>query len=265
VALNPRVTAIVLAGGPHDEIAALAPGAPNKAFVPIAGKTLVARTLAALRSAPSVDKIVVVAPVAMHASPELAEADEMRPDGRTMLESLRSGLGSAPPEELVLVCASDLPVLSAVAVEEFLGLAVASGADVVYACVERRTHVARYPGVPHTWARFQEGTYCGAGCASLRPRVLPALDGLLGRLGAARKNPLRLASIFGARVLARYAFGLLTIARAERRASELLGWHAAAAICSHPEIAVNVDTKGDVSIAEGLVAASSMATSPFTT
>ncbi len=259
MALNPRVTAVVLAGGPHDEIAALAPGAPNKAFVPIAGKTLVARTLAALRSSPSVGKIIVVAPVAMHASPELAEADEMRPDGRTMVESLRSGLADAPPEEIVLVCASDLPILSAVAVEEFLSLAFASGADVVYACVERGTHVARYPGVPHTWARFRGGTYCGAGCVTLRPRVLPALDGLLGRLGAARKNPLRLASIFGARVLVRYALGLLTIAHAERRASELLGWRAAAAICSHPEIAVNVDAESDVAIAEGLLAARAMA------
>jgi molybdopterin-guanine dinucleotide biosynthesis protein A len=259
VALSQRVTAVVLAGGPHDEIAALAPGAPNKAFVPIAGKTLVARTLAALRSAPSVGTIIVVAPVAMHASPELAEADESRPDGPTMVESLRSGLRDAPGAELVLVCASDLPVLSAAAVEEFLRLAFASDADLVYACVERRTHLARYPGVPHTWARFYGGTYCGAGCVALRPRVLPALDGLLGRLGAVRKNPLRLASIFGARVLVRYALGLLTIARAERRASELLGWRAAAATCSHPEIAVNVDTKSDVAIAEGLVAASSMA------
>ncbi len=259
MALISRITAIVLAGGPHDAIAALAPGAPNKAFVPIAGKTLVARTIAALRAAPSVGKIIVVAPVAQHANPELAQADEMRPDGRTMVESLRSGLRDAAPAELVLVFASDLPVLSAVAVEEFLSLAVASGADVVYACVERRTHVARYPGLPHTWARFRDGIYCGAGCVTLRPRVLPALDGLLGRLGAARKNPLRLASIFGARVLVRYALGLLTIARAERRASDLLGWRAAAAICLHPEIAVNVDALSDVAIAERLVAASAAA------
>lgn len=258
MALNERITAVVLAGGPHDEIAALAPGAPNKAFVPIAGKTLVARTIAALRAAPSVGKIIVVAPVAQHASAALAEADEMRPDGPTMLESLRSGLRDAAPSELVLVCASDLPVLSAVAIEEFLSLAVASAADVVYACVERRTHVARYPGVPHTWARFREGMYCGAGCVSLRPRVLPALDGLLGRLGTARKNPLRLASIFGARVLLRYAFGMLTIARAERRATELLGWRTAAAVCSHPEIAVNVDAASDVAIANTLVTATAL-------
>ena len=255
MALNPQITAIVLAGGPHDEIAALVPGAPNKAFVPIAGKTLVARTIAALRSAPSVGKIVVVAPVAEHASDALAEADDMRPDGRTMAESLQSGLRGAAPAELVLVCASDLPVLSAVAIEEFLGLAARSAADVVYACVERRTHLARYPGVPHTWARFRGGTYCGAGCVALRPRVLPALDGLLGRLGAARKNPLHLARVFGARVLVRYAFGLLTIARAERRATELLGWRTVAAVCSHPEIAVNVDAEADVAIAERLVAA----------
>jgi len=33
--------AVVLAGGPHDELAARTPGAPNKAFVEIRGATLV--------------------------------------------------------------------------------------------------------------------------------------------------------------------------------------------------------------------------------
>jgi molybdopterin-guanine dinucleotide biosynthesis protein A len=246
--------AVVLAGGPRDAVSALAPEAPNKAFVPIAGITLVARTIAALRSAPGVGRIAVVAPPDTRREPALAQADEVRADGPSMTQSLRSGLNGFAPEELVLVCASDLPILSAAAIEEFLALARASSADLVYACVERRAHVAQFPGVPHTWARLRDGTFCGGGCVALRPRILPALDGLLGRLGAARKNPLRLAAIFGPRVLFEYALGALTIARVERRASELLGWSAVAAICTHPEIAVNVDRAADVALAEKLIA-----------
>lgn len=253
MALAAPITAIVLAGGPLDAVAALTPGAPNKAFVPIAGITLVARTLAALRLAPSVGRIVVVAPLERQHGIELQAADDVREDGPTMVQSLRSGLRDMPPDELLLVCASDLPILTAAAVEEFLALARAAPADIVYACVERRVHVARYPNVPHTWARLRDGTYCGAGCVALRPRVLPALEGLLGRLGVARKNPLRLASIFGKRVLVRYALGLLTIALAERRASELLGWRVIAATCTHAEIAVNVDRTSDVALAETLL------------
>lgn len=254
MALTRRIDAVVLAGGPHDAVAALAPDAPNKAFVPIAREALVSRTIAALHSAPSIGRIIVVAPRAAHLRAELERADERRDDGRTMSESLRSGLRGLPADELVLVCASDLPVLDAVALEEFLAIASARSADVTYACVERRTHVARFPDVPHTWARLLGGTYCGGGCVALRPRVLPALDRLLGRLGAARKNPLRLASIFGPDVLLRYALRRLTIAQAEARASQLLAAPVAAAICAYPQIAVNVDRISDVALAERLVA-----------
>ncbi len=43
------VDAVVLAGGPQDDVALLQPGAPNKAFVEIDGVTLIGRVLAALR------------------------------------------------------------------------------------------------------------------------------------------------------------------------------------------------------------------------
>ncbi len=170
-----------------------------------------------------------------------------------MTQSLRSGLRDAPEDELVLICASDLPVLNAAALEEFLTLARTRPADLAYACVERRTHLARFPNVPHTWARLADGTYCGGGCVALRPRVLSGIDRLLGRLGSARKNPLRLASIFGPDVLLRYALRRLTMARVERRATQLLGATAVAAVCGYPEIAINVDRVSDVTLARSLI------------
>ena len=171
-----------------------------------------------------------------------------------MTESLQSGLRDLPPDELVLVFASDLPVLSRAALEDFIARVRAHDADLVYACVERATHTARFPDVPHTWARLADGTYCGGGGIALRPRVLPRLARLLGRLGRARKNPLRLAAIFGPAVLVRYALGRLTVAAAERRASVLLGAPVRAAICAYPEIAINVDRPSDVPLAESLIA-----------
>ncbi len=88
----------------------------------------------------------------------------------------------------------------------------------------------------------------------MRPRALEKLDAFMGRLGSARKNPLRLAAIFGVPTLLRYAVRRLSIAGAEMRGSALLGVPVAAAICTHPEIAVNVDRTSDVALAERLVA-----------
>lgn len=244
---------MVLAGGSRDAVARLDPGAANKAFVRVGGTALVARTIAALRRVPRIGRIVVVAPFEPTALAALSGADEIRRDGARITDSLRAGLRGLPADDLVLVCASDLPVLSAPAVEEFLELAERSQADAVYACVERTTHVARFPCVPHTWARLREGTFCGGGCVALRPRVLASLERFVERLGAARKNPLLLARIFGYDVLLRYAVGALSIADAERRGTRLLGAPVAAAICTHAEIAINVDRESDVALAETLV------------
>lgn len=248
------IAAVVLAGGPPDEVSALAPGAPNKAFVPIAGTTLVARTIASLRSSPLVGRIVVVAPVTAHDDPALAGADERRADGVTMTESLRSGLAGFDGDERVLVVASDLPILSRAAIAEFVEIARGRDCDLAYACLEKRTHVAAYPGVPHTWARLREGSYCGGGLVALRPRSLERLATFLGRLGAARKSPLRLAGIFGFPTLVRYAIGRLSLADAERRGGALVGISVAAIVSSHAEIAVNVDRASDIAIAERIVA-----------
>jgi GTP:adenosylcobinamide-phosphate guanylyltransferase len=250
------MNAVVLAGGPLDEIAALEPGAPNKAFVRIDGVTLVERTLRALRSSRQIDRIIVVAPQSAHAHPSLALSDERRVDGAHIRDSLRSGLRDFPPDRIVLVATSDLPILSPEAVDDFAREALVLDADVAYGCIERSVHLASYPDVPHTWARLREGTYCGAGLVALKPRALPALERFIERLGAARKNPLQLASIFGWDMVARFALRRLSIESAERRASQILGVAARAIVTPYAEAGVNVDRVSDVALAEKLVRSS---------
>jgi len=248
------LTAIVLAGGPHDELAASAPGAPNKAFVRIRGATLVERTLRALRSASSIGRIIVVAPPQTHGTAPLALADECRPDGQRIRDSLRSGLHGLPADDDVLVSTSDLPVLNAEAIEDFVRRARATGADLTYGCLEKRVHLAKFPCVPHTWAKLREGTFCGTGFVTMRPRVLASLERFIERLGRARKNPLHLARLFGPDVLVRFAFGRLSIAQAEARASRAIGARVRAVVSPYAEIGVNVDRITDIALAERLLA-----------
>jgi GTP:adenosylcobinamide-phosphate guanylyltransferase len=240
------MNAIVLAGGGHDAVSATAPDLPNKAFVEIGGIALVERVIAALRNAPGIHRIIAAA---------LAGADERRPDGARMVESLESGLTGAPADEMVLIAASDLPLLSQAAIAEFLEQAHARDLDVAYSIVSQRDHLAVYPKVPHTWAKMVEGRFCGGGLVALKPRALPALRAVLDDLGAARKSPLRLAALFGWDVFPRFALGSLTVAAAERRATAILRAPAGAIRCSHPEIAVNVDRVSDIALANGLVEA----------
>jgi len=243
----------VLAGGPVDEVARLQPGTTNKAFVEIGGKALVTRTLEALRASPSVGKLIVVAPEEMHGSSALALADETREAGVHIRDSLASGLAGLPADQLVLLSTSDLPILSTESVEEFITGAQHSDADLAYAILERSIHEAKFPDVPHTWARMRDGTYCGGGFVAVKPRVFTSLARFIERLGAARKNPMHLALLFGPDTLLKFAFHRLSIAEAEDRASRALGATVRAVPCSHPEMAVNVDRASDVALAERLI------------
>ena len=247
------LTTVVLAGGPVDEVAILQPGTINKAFIQIAGKTLVTRTLEALRAAPSVGRLIVVAPEEMHQSTALALADETRASGIRIRDSLASGLGGLPADDLVLLSTSDLPILSTESVEEFIAGAKRGNADLAYAILERSIHEAKFPQVPHTWARMRNGTYCGGGFVAVKPRVFASLARFIERLGAARKNPMHLALLFGPDALLKFAFHRLSIAEAESRASRALGAKVRAVPCSHPEMAVNVDRASDVALAEHLI------------
>lgn len=247
------MNAVVLAGGPLDDVARLEPGAPNKAFVRIGDRTLVGRTLDPLRASAQIGRIVVVTPPSAWEHPDLRDADELRPDGARITESLRNGLSGLAPDEDVLIVTSDLPILSVAAVDDFAERVARVNADVVYGCVEQNAHLARFPEVPHTWARMRDGTFCGGGLAAMKPRALPLLERFIERLGAARKHPFKLASLFGWDILARFALRGLTIAQAEARASRILGAPVRALVSSYADMAVNVDRVSDVELARRLV------------
>ncbi len=247
------MNAVVLAGGPLDDVASLQPGAPNKAFVDICGTTLVGRVVGALRGCAAIGRIVVVTPESEWGNPQLRGADDFRPDGVHISESLRNGLVGFPAADSLLIVASDMPVLTPTIAGDFVARVEAIDADVISGCVEKTAHLARFPNVPHTWARMRDGIYCGGGMFGLKPRAMPLLERFIEDLGAARKSPLRLASLFGWDMLARFALGRLSVAEAEARATKILGAPVSALISPYPETAVNVDRVSDVALARELV------------
>lgn len=212
--------------------------------------------LAALIATPEIDGTIAVAPENALEHPALTGASERRAAGAAIAQSLASGLAGLSPDELVLICTSDAPLLTPGALGRFIAAARAHDADLAYAIVEQRVHLARYPDVPHTWARMREGIFCGGAVVALRPRLLPALEGALSRLAAARKSPRRLAGIFGWDMLLRFAFGRLSIEAAEQRGGELLGAPVTAIRSLDPEIAFNVDRKADLARAARYLASS---------
>jgi len=241
------LTAIVLAGGQRDEVCRDDPAAINKAFVHVGGAPLVTHALRALREAASIHTIIAVTP---NAAPKdaLMLADERRESGERFQDSLANGLQDLDADTPVLLCASDLPALTPMAVDDFVERAVQHDCDIAYGYLDQALHDVHYPHIRHTWARFREGVFCGTGLCLIRPRALPALLQIMHVVTAARKNPWRLASLFGPKILMHYALGILSIHEVEDRASIILGCRARGIASNFPESAINIDRYSDLQL-----------------
>jgi hypothetical protein len=162
-------------------------------------------------------------------------------------------MAGLPHERLVLVVATDIPLLRSSDVDAFAARALSTPCDVAYGFVRREPHEARFPSVRHTWVRLREGTFCGGGISAIRAGAVAGLADALRRIVAARKSPLRLAAIFSAALLLRYVFGMLRIADAEHQADAITGCRCRGIACDEPELAVNVDCLEDLRTVERIV------------
>src|SRR5262245_49643214 len=126
-----RTDAIVVAGGSGTRMGA---GMP-KAFMPLAGRPMLAWSLAALDGAPEVDGIVLAVPPGMeedaaHVIGESVSSLHVVPGGATRQRSVMAGLGAVPlASARVLVHDAARPLLTRALVARVLeGLEGADGA-----------------------------------------------------------------------------------------------------------------------------------------
>jgi len=230
--------AIILAGGGSEP--GLDPGLANKAFIPLAGRPLVAHVAAALRSARGIGRIAAVGPVqALRAAlpAGITLVDDAGGIMDNVLHALRE-LGTAAP---ALVAASDIPLLTARAVEDFLSDCENNSADFHYAIVPQDVMERIYPGARKTFIRVADGTFTGGSVMLVNPAVAEQVRTFVDRVVGARKKPWLLAQLFGWSVVMKFASGRLTIAEMQEKVTEILGITARPVISPHPEVALDVD------------------------
>ncbi len=230
--------AIVLAGGRDPDLEA---GIPNKAFIQIDGRPLVAFVVEALRGSRGIGQIAVAGP-----STELSQCFPsgilIVPDQNTIMENILAAtrsLGSSTP---TLVVGADIPLLTGRVIEEFLSICAQTPADVYYPVVPQVEMETRFPGVRKTYVRVIEGALCGGSVLFLNPEVLVRLRPFVERILAARKQPWVLAQIFGWSIVLKLAAGRLSIDELVGKTTELTGLTVKPVIVPLPELALDVDS-----------------------
>lgn len=229
--------AIVLAGGGRET--GLDPTLPNKAFIEVAGRPLVAYVVAALAQTRGIGRLAAVGP------PELARALPpgvvIVPDAGEIMDNVGRAVDALQSSSLTLVAASDIPLLTAEVVEEFLAACAARPADFFYPIVPQAAVTARFPTARKTYATVAEGTFTGGSVMLFNPQVLDRVRPFVERMMAARKKPWLMAQMFGWTIIMKFFAGTLSIDEIVTRATEVVGVPVQPLIVPRPELALDID------------------------
>src|SRR3990172_10869970 len=161
--------AIVLAGGGGEP--GLDPGVPNKGFIPLAGGGVVGHVVRARQSARGVGRIAAVGPAEPLRAvlpPEITPVD----DAGGIMDNVVRAITILGPAARTLVVASDIPLLTPRAVEDFLSACENNSADFHYAIVPQEVVERAYPGARKTFVRVADGTFTGGSVILFNPAVV---------------------------------------------------------------------------------------------
>lgn len=249
------IGAVILAGrANHGKLSSVS-DAEWEAWIPVAGRPMVAYVLDALWGVPDVGEVVVVGP-----EPPGGGADPRTrfiEPGDSLVANLRRGVEALSEGEELLIATGDVPLLTPEDIAAFVEGARAAGADIVYPIVTKESCEAAYPGVTRTYVRVGGRRYTGGNVFYLKRAALSRVWPFLDRVYAARKRPLTLLPLFGARIaLGAVLGGRVSIAAIERRVERIAGLRGRALVMERAAIAVDVDKPEDLALAERVLASS---------
>lgn len=246
----PRIAAVVLAGsGKSDDAFCKAAGVPHRALAEVGGRAMLASVLAALKESSAVERVVLIA------GPEIGEIagiDRRLPPGEGLVENVLQGVRAGADCDYVLLATADLPFLTAEAVARLVAAGIESGGGFCYPVIGKEENERRFPGMRRTYARLADGIFTGGNLFLTRPAVLLAQEARMRLAYAARKQPWKLALLFGLPFLWRLCRGTLTLAQLEARASEIFGVPVRVLRLPYPELGADIDRIEDLEIARRL-------------
>lgn len=239
-------TALVLGGGDANDTFAAAHGVSVKPLIPLAGQPLAWHVLRALRKSGRIKHISYIGPTTL-AMDKLI--DQRLVASLSLLDTLEKGLRALPECQRVLVCSADIPLLQGSELASLLSQ-VPAEASLVYPIIRKEVCESSYSGSQRTYAQLQEGIFTGGNIFLADPaailQVLPQLRQLL----AARKNPLKLASLIGPDILLRFIIKRLSLSQLEARISKLLGARAQALVSEFASVGSDIDKESDLTLAQ---------------
>lgn len=249
--------AVILGGGTlkglDDAAAAAEAGRGSKALLQLNGREMIEYIIDALRAAPSIGRIVVVAPAEAVAESWTSKVEAVIPAGDTIIDNGVAALNflKATPQgmsERVVFMTCDTPLISADAIEDFIKRSSDPAGEIFYPIISREVIEAKYPETKRTYATLKDGVYTGGNLAVVNPEAVLANLDLLQHVFDLRKSVPKLMMFLGPRFIIKLGLKSLSVPDIEKRATEMIHAKTVAVVTPFPEIGIDVDKPSDLEL-----------------
>lgn len=233
------LNAIVLAGDNTG-------GNGSKALIKIKGRYMIEYIIDSLRYSKYIGRIVAVG------SKELLEGSiGQKIDGvvqcsDSIIKNVRAGIDYLSDDSHILVCTSDIPMVSSDAINDFAEQCIERNVDVGYPIIEKSLNDTKYPDAKRTYVKMKDGTYTGGNILYINPSVIGSCYDIAEELVQNRKNAIKMGRALGIPVLIGLSMGILSIEAVEKKVNKMFGINAKAIKTLYPEIGNDVDKAADV-------------------
>jgi len=219
-----------------------------EALLPMGEKVMVEYVIEALLLSQSIKRVVVVGPVAelqaRITNPRVTVTDI----AGDVIANLEAGLKLLPDAERVLIVTSDVPLLTADAVDSFIELCGDKSGDIYYPVVPKSALEKRFADTKRTYVKLKEGVFTGGNIILLNPAVFDKCAATGRKIFEFRKSPVGLCRVIGFTFLFKYLLGFLALEDVREKASSLFNVRGEVVVSQSPEIGLDVDKPGDLKL-----------------
>jgi molybdopterin-guanine dinucleotide biosynthesis protein A len=244
--------AVVLAGRENTGYLRECSKEPLEANIDIAGKTMVSYVLDSLSQCPEIGKVFLVGPRDGLSRYENDKVKLVEP-GDNLLANVKIGM-DAVTTDFCLVSTSDIPLVTPIIIRDFLKRCLDSGAEFCYPASSRESCEQVFPGVGRTYLTLREGTFTGGNLFFVNRDSVSKAWPWVDKMIEYRKNPLKMASVFGLGLVMKIVMKSASVAELEQKVKEILGINAKAILNVPPEIGVDVDKPSDLELCRRILA-----------
>lgn len=241
---------IITAGGRLKGAFARQVGVSIKALMLLEGKTLLERTVSAMRGSRFIERVCVIGPAEVEAPARAAGADLFVLERTTGIDNMLAGIEALQSQGRVIQSASDLPFLTAGDIDD-VAQKTPPDACLSYVVLERSEVEAEIDAPHATYIRFRDGEFTGGSVFALDAPTLRRIEPVLQRAFAARKSQVGMVRLLGPSLTLRMLLGqvvrgcLPTTEDARRRVEQLIGCPCALVRGCSTGVARDVDNAED--------------------